>query len=133
MIRGILWSFVHRCYVVTLFCLIRATMGSFRMNFQQPLLLCTLLLHALAKETEALSPDGEVLVSFRTAIISSDGVLQQWRPEDPDPCGWKGVQCDPNSKRVITLNLLLIIGITKCPGASPTTSLVDLYHQISGS
>ncbi|CAI9771655.1 unnamed protein product [Fraxinus pennsylvanica] len=80
-------------------------MGSFRMNFQQPLLLCTLLLQALAKETEALSPDGEVLVSFRTAIISSDGVLQQWRPEDPDPCGWKGVQCDPNSKRVTTLSL----------------------------
>ncbi|KAL2490091.1 LRR receptor-like serine/threonine-protein kinase FEI 1 [Forsythia ovata] len=80
-------------------------MGSFRMNFQQPLLLCTLLLYNLAKETAALSPDGQVLVNFRTAIISSDGVLQQWRPEDPNPCGWKGVQCDPKSKRVTTLSL----------------------------
>ncbi|CAA3000186.1 LRR receptor-like serine threonine- kinase FEI 1 [Olea europaea subsp. europaea] len=80
-------------------------MGSFCIYFQQPLLLCTLLLYTLAKETEALSPDGQVLINFRTAIISSDGVLRQWRPEDPDPCGWKGVQCDPNSKRVTTLSL----------------------------
>ncbi|CAI9775642.1 unnamed protein product [Fraxinus pennsylvanica] len=80
-------------------------MGNFRIYFQQPLLLCTLFLYTLAKETEALNPDGQVLINFRTAIISSDGVLQQWRPEDPDPCGWKGVQCDPNSKRVTTLSL----------------------------
>lgn len=46
---------------------------------------------------------GDALISFRTAIISSDGVLLQWRPEDPDPCGWKGVQCDPKTNRVIAL------------------------------
>ncbi|KAH9753597.1 LRR receptor-like serine/threonine-protein kinase FEI 1 [Citrus sinensis] len=46
----------------------------------------------------------EALLSFRTAVVSSDGFLNQWRPEDPDPCNWKGVKCDKN-KRVITLSL----------------------------
>ncbi|KAL8154490.1 hypothetical protein AgCh_000012 [Apium graveolens] len=53
----------------------------------------------------ALSPDGQALVSFRTNIVNSDGVLLQWRPEDPDPCRWKGVTCDPKSKRVTSLSL----------------------------
>ncbi|KAL0324070.1 UNVERIFIED_CONTAM: LRR receptor-like serine/threonine-protein kinase FEI 1 [Sesamum calycinum] len=61
--------------------------------------------YSLAKEFEALSPDGQALVNFRTAIISSDGVLLQWRPEDEDPCGWKGVKCDFKSKRVTALSL----------------------------
>lgn len=46
---------------------------------------------------------GEALVNFRTNIISSDGLLRQWRPEDPDPCGWKGVTCDLKTKRVVYL------------------------------
>ncbi|KAL0393816.1 UNVERIFIED_CONTAM: LRR receptor-like serine/threonine-protein kinase FEI 1 [Sesamum latifolium] len=61
--------------------------------------------NGLAKEIEALSPDGQALVNFRTAIINSDGVLLQWRPEDEDPCGWKGVKCDFKSKRVTALSL----------------------------
>ncbi|TXG54582.1 hypothetical protein EZV62_019838 [Acer yangbiense] len=48
---------------------------------------------------------GLVLLSFRTAVAVSDGVLTQWRPEDPDPCNWKGVKCDKKTKRVITLSL----------------------------
>ncbi|KAK6944449.1 Leucine-rich repeat-containing N-terminal, plant-type [Dillenia turbinata] len=48
---------------------------------------------------------GEALLSFRMAIISSDGILLQWRPEDPDPCGWRGVNCDPKTKRVTSLRL----------------------------
>ncbi|KAH6792249.1 Leucine-rich repeat protein kinase family protein [Perilla frutescens var. hirtella] len=79
-------------------------MGSFPVNFQQ-LLLWTLLLYNLAKEPEALSPDGQALVNFRTVIISSDGILKQWRPEDADPCGWRGVRCDSKSKRVTALIL----------------------------
>ncbi|KAF5749121.1 putative BRASSINOSTEROID INSENSITIVE 1-associated receptor kinase 1 precursor [Tripterygium wilfordii] len=51
------------------------------------------------------SEEGEALLSFRTAILSSDGILPLWRPEDPDPCKWKGVTCDPKTKRVIQLNL----------------------------
>ncbi|CDP18612.1 unnamed protein product [Coffea canephora] len=80
-------------------------MSSLFGNFQWPLLQCILLLCTLAKEIRTLSPDGQALVNFRTAILSSDGVIQQWRPEDPDPCGWKGVKCDPKSKRVISLSL----------------------------
>ncbi|KAG4992302.1 hypothetical protein JHK87_025759 [Glycine soja] len=47
----------------------------------------------------------EVLLSFRTSVVSSDGILLQWRPEDPDPCKWKGVKCDPKTKRVTHLSL----------------------------
>ncbi|KAL7122531.1 hypothetical protein ACP275_01G050500 [Erythranthe tilingii] len=79
-------------------------MGSFSVYYQQRIL-CILLLYFLAKETEALSPDGQALVNFRTAITNSDGVLLQWRPEDEDPCGWKGVKCDFKSKRVTALSL----------------------------
>lgn len=49
---------------------------------------------------------GETLLSFKTGIVSSDGVLLQWRQEDPDPCGWKGVTCDNQTKRVIHLWVL---------------------------
>ncbi|PPR86086.1 hypothetical protein GOBAR_AA34607 [Gossypium barbadense] len=48
---------------------------------------------------------GEALLSFRVAIISSDGVFSHWRPEDPDPCKWKGVTCDSKTKRVTILSL----------------------------
>ncbi|KAL6549742.1 LRR receptor-like serine/threonine-protein kinase FEI 1 [Orobanche minor] len=79
-------------------------MDSFTVDFQQ-WMLCLILLFSLAKETEALSPDGQSLVNFRTAIVNSDGILLQWRPEDDDPCGWKGVKCDFSSKRVTSLSL----------------------------
>ncbi|VVB02219.1 unnamed protein product [Arabis nemorensis] len=55
-------------------------------------------------ENEAISPDGEALLSLRNAVSSSDGVIRQWRPEDPDPCNWKGVTCDVKTKRVIALS-----------------------------
>ncbi|KAL8512509.1 hypothetical protein ACS0TY_018834 [Phlomoides rotata] len=77
-------------------------MGSSPVKFKH-LLLCILLLYCLPKGPEALSPDGQALANFRTAIISSDGILQQWRPEDLDPCRWKGVKCDMKSKRVKAL------------------------------
>jgi hypothetical protein len=46
---------------------------------------------------------GEALLSFRSAIVSSDGILPLWRPEDTDPCNWRGVTCDQKTKRVIYL------------------------------
>lgn len=46
---------------------------------------------------------GEALLNFRNAIVSSDGILPLWRPEDPDPCNWRGVTCDQKTKRVIYL------------------------------
>ncbi|KAL8504367.1 hypothetical protein ACS0TY_022914 [Phlomoides rotata] len=79
-------------------------MGSSTVKFKH-MLLCILLLYCLPKGPEALSPDGQALANFRTSIISSDGILQQWRPEDLDPCRWKGVKCDMKSKRVIALIL----------------------------
>ncbi|PKI45350.1 hypothetical protein CRG98_034268, partial [Punica granatum] len=67
--------------------------------------LCILLLYGSINNSLALSPDGEALLSFRSAIVTSDGSILQWRPEDPDPCRWKGVTCDSESKRVIYLSL----------------------------
>lgn len=63
------------------------------------------VVYILFTGSRALSPDGEALVSFRTSVLSSDGILQRWRPEDPDPCRWKGVTCNLKSRRVIHLNL----------------------------
>ncbi|CAE6031306.1 unnamed protein product [Arabidopsis arenosa] len=68
-------------------------------------LLLISLLSALTNEIEAISPDGEALLSFRSGVEASDGVIGQWRPEDPDPCNWKGVTCDAKTKRVIALSL----------------------------
>lgn len=42
-------------------------------------------------------------MSFRSVVSSADGVVGKWRPEDPDPCNWKGVTCDAKTKRVIAL------------------------------
>ncbi|XP_052887575.1 LRR receptor-like serine/threonine-protein kinase FEI 1 isoform X2 [Gossypium arboreum] len=80
-------------------------MGIRLMKYQWPWLLLILFSFILANRIRAISPDGEALLSFRIAIISSDGVLSQWRPEDPDPCKWKGVKCDSKTKRVTTLSL----------------------------
>ncbi|KAI4372175.1 hypothetical protein MLD38_010444 [Melastoma candidum] len=81
-----------------------ATMGISRERGQK-VLLCVLLLYGFIARSTALSSDGEALLSFRSAITNSDGILLQWRPEDPDPCKWKGVTCDHDSKSVIYLSL----------------------------
>ncbi|CAK7355937.1 unnamed protein product, partial [Dovyalis caffra] len=47
----------------------------------------------------------EALLTFRNAIVSSDGILPLWRPEDAEPCNWRGVTCDLKTKRVIYLSL----------------------------
>ncbi|XP_056865236.1 LRR receptor-like serine/threonine-protein kinase FEI 2 isoform X2 [Raphanus sativus] len=83
-------------------CLNGSMMGVCLMN--RWLLFITFLC-ALTNVNEALSPDGEALVRFRSGVSKSDGVISQWRPEDPDPCNWKGVTCDAKTKRVIALSL----------------------------
>ncbi|KAK6251648.1 hypothetical protein SCA6_005653 [Theobroma cacao] len=80
-------------------------MGICLMKRQWPWLLHVLVFFILINRIRAISPDGEALLSFRIAIVSSDGFLSQWRPEDPDPCKWKGVTCDSKTKRVTTLSL----------------------------
>ncbi|XP_047341064.1 LRR receptor-like serine/threonine-protein kinase FEI 2 isoform X2 [Impatiens glandulifera] len=74
-------------------------------NLQWAVILGILLVSFITKESEAISPDGEALISLRATIGGSDGVLLQWRPEDPDPCNWKGVKCDPITKRVVSLSI----------------------------
>ncbi|XP_024960976.1 LRR receptor-like serine/threonine-protein kinase FEI 1 isoform X4 [Cynara cardunculus var. scolymus] len=80
-------------------------MGILLKIFLDPLPLYIILLCCLMNICQGLTADGQALVNFRTSIISSDGVLGQWRPEDPDPCGWKGVTCDSKTMRVISLNV----------------------------
>ncbi|XP_071693656.1 LRR receptor-like serine/threonine-protein kinase FEI 1 [Rutidosis leptorrhynchoides] len=74
-------------------------------DLHKSLLLFIVLLCCLKSICQGLTSDGEALVNFRTSIVSSVDVLGQWRPEDPDPCGWKGVTCDPKTMRVISLNV----------------------------
>ncbi|XP_057965139.1 LRR receptor-like serine/threonine-protein kinase FEI 2 [Malania oleifera] len=83
-----------------------AVMGIILMKRQWLLLVFVLLLFCiLINKSGAISPDGEALLNFRMSIVSSDGILLQWRPEDADPCIWKGVKCDPKTKRVTDLIL----------------------------
>lgn len=49
---------------------------------------------------------GEALLSFKTPLTGTNGMLLNWRQEDTDPCRWKGVTCDRQSKRVIFLCVL---------------------------
>ncbi|CAN8313817.1 unnamed protein product [Cochlearia groenlandica] len=79
--------------------------GIFEMKSCFSWLLLISLLCILSNENEAISSDGEALLSFRNAVSGSDSFIRQWRPEDPDPCKWNGVTCDVKTKRVITLNL----------------------------
>ncbi|XP_011625311.1 LRR receptor-like serine/threonine-protein kinase FEI 1 isoform X1 [Amborella trichopoda] len=74
------------------------------MKFSELMLLLLLLVFVLVETSIALNPDGVVLISIKSAISDSDGILAQWRESDPDPCGWKGVTCD-KEKRVIFLSL----------------------------
>ncbi|WOL19694.1 LRR receptor-like serine/threonine-protein kinase FEI 1 [Canna indica] len=78
-------------------------MGQFLMKCWR--LLIVVILVILMSTSSAISPDGEVLLSIKTAIVGSDGVFLNWRQEDSDPCGWKGVTCDTSSKRIVQLRL----------------------------
>ncbi|KAK8684974.1 hypothetical protein V6N13_040986 [Hibiscus sabdariffa] len=80
-------------------------MGMCLVKCQWPWVLRMLFFLFLINRSRAISPDGEALLSFRIAVVSSDGVFSHWRPEDSDPCKWKGVQCDSKTKRVTTLSL----------------------------
>ncbi|KAL2607561.1 hypothetical protein R1flu_026134 [Riccia fluitans] len=40
----------------------------------------------------------QTLMEFKTSIRDDpNDVMVGWRPEDPHPCGWRGVACDPKS------------------------------------
>ncbi|CAL9046835.1 LRR receptor-like serine/threonine-protein kinase FEI 1 [Musa acuminata AAA Group] len=78
-------------------------MRQFLMKCQR--LLFVVIVPLLMSLTNAMSPDGEVLLSIKTAIVGSDGVFLNWRQEDPDPCSWRGVTCDSSTKRIIHLRL----------------------------
>ncbi|KAJ8432635.1 hypothetical protein Cgig2_033508 [Carnegiea gigantea] len=82
-----------------------ATMGAFQLRCHRLCNVFALVVYILLTGSRALSPDGVALMSFRASVLSSDGILQKWRPEDIDPCGWKGVTCNVKSRRVIHLNL----------------------------
>ncbi|CAH9120521.1 unnamed protein product [Cuscuta epithymum] len=80
-------------------------MGQFCVKISRLLLLYFIFPCTFLQVARCLSPDGEALNNFRIATMSSDGVLKHWRPEDADPCGWNGVECDPKSKHVTSLSL----------------------------
>ncbi|CAA6669506.1 unnamed protein product [Spirodela intermedia] len=65
----------------------------------------TLIVYCVVQSGNAISPDGETLLGFKAAVVDPDRVFLQWRQEDADPCKWKGVRCDPQTKRVTYLSL----------------------------
>ncbi|XP_042442793.1 LRR receptor-like serine/threonine-protein kinase FEI 1 [Zingiber officinale] len=79
------------------------SMGQFPLKFQW--LLCVMTTLVCMSMSNTITPDGEVLLSIKTAIVGSDVVFLNWRQEDPDPCSWKGVSCDSNTKRVTHVRL----------------------------
>ncbi|GAB2295945.1 LRR receptor-like serine/threonine-protein kinase FEI 1 [Dionaea muscipula] len=80
-------------------------MGIVQWKSGRPWIILSFMIFILFNNNQALSPDGEALVTFRTSVKDIDGILLQWRPEDSDPCGWKGVTCNEKTKRVIYLSL----------------------------
>ncbi|PIA25922.1 hypothetical protein AQUCO_10300012v1 [Aquilegia coerulea] len=66
--------------------------------------LFVLILALVIQASFAISPDGEALLSFKAAIVRSNGDLLQWKEEDRNPCHWIGVRCDPTNQ-VISLIL----------------------------
>jgi hypothetical protein len=79
--------------------------ASVLMTVRQLILVAALFCLTLNDSSNALNPDGEVLLTFKSQIFDSDGILNRWKKEDPDPCGWKGVTCNHVTKRVIYLTL----------------------------
>ncbi|KAL8201263.1 hypothetical protein R6Q57_012602 [Mikania cordata] len=107
-------------------------MAIFLKYIQKPLHMYILLLCCLMSICAGLTADGEALVNFWTNIINSDDVLGQWRPEDPDPCGWKGVTCDSKTMRVISLNVShrkLKGPLSPYIGRLDQLKFLDLHHN----
>lgn len=68
--------------------------------------LLLLLLPFLAAPVDSLSSDGLALLQIKAAIRSDPlKLLSNWKQDDPNPCSWTGVACDPQSLRVVSLNL----------------------------
>ncbi|KAG7031635.1 LRR receptor-like serine/threonine-protein kinase FEI 1 [Cucurbita argyrosperma subsp. argyrosperma] len=80
-------------------------MAFYTVKWQWLLILHIVPLFMIMSRSSGTSSDGEALLSFRAAILDSDGVLLQWKPEESHPCKWRGVTCDPKTKRVIYLSL----------------------------
>uniref|UniRef100_A0ACD5WZK7 Uncharacterized protein n=1 Tax=Avena sativa TaxID=4498 RepID=A0ACD5WZK7_AVESA len=89
-------------------------MGYF-LRKQPSFLFFLIILHCVAREARTLSSDGEALLAFKKAVTNSDGIFINWREQDVDPCNWKGVRCDNQSKRVI----YLILAYRKLVGPIP--------------
>uniref|UniRef100_A0ACD5TW63 Uncharacterized protein n=1 Tax=Avena sativa TaxID=4498 RepID=A0ACD5TW63_AVESA len=89
-------------------------MGYF-LRKQPSFLFFLVILHCVAREARTLSSDGEALIAFKKAVTNSDGIFINWREQDVDPCNWKGVRCDNQSKRVI----YLILAYRKLVGPIP--------------
>ncbi|XP_044972465.1 receptor protein kinase-like protein ZAR1 [Hordeum vulgare subsp. vulgare] len=72
-------------------------------------LLLPLLALALPAATNALTADGQALLSFRAAVLQDPtGALADWNASDADPCSWNGVACDgagTGTRRVVALSL----------------------------
>ncbi|KAL2629505.1 hypothetical protein R1flu_014191 [Riccia fluitans] len=53
----------------------------------------------------ALSPDGQILLRFKSNLLNAEAVLPSWNKSDDTPCNWVGVRCSVNNSRVTLLNI----------------------------
>ncbi|XP_020598568.1 receptor protein kinase-like protein ZAR1 [Phalaenopsis equestris] len=69
----------------------------------------TIILHALKPSVTAISPDGLVLLAFKSAISGDpSSALASWAEDEDDPCHWPGVTCanlssSPDPNRVVAI------------------------------
>ncbi|KAJ8898729.1 hypothetical protein K2173_004904 [Erythroxylum novogranatense] len=67
----------------------------------------------------SIDDDKDALLRLKSAITQDPlGLTSDWDPQDTDPCSWRGVTCDPLSRRVTALNI--------SSNSNTTCSLVSL-------
>ncbi|CAK9871092.1 unnamed protein product [Sphagnum jensenii] len=77
--------------------------------------------------TDALSPDGEALLSFKRLLQDPGGQLSNWNENDLDPCNWSGIRCQNATRRVFGLN----VPFCRLQGSiSPELGKLDKLHRL---
>ncbi|BBN19891.1 hypothetical protein MPTK1_8g14620 [Marchantia polymorpha subsp. ruderalis] len=81
----------------------------------------------------ALSSDGLHLLSFKRGItLDTCNVLADWNETHSHPCNWRGVTCDANSLRVVSLNIDgRQAGLVERNGASSGPDLTEVEATAS--
>ncbi|CAJ1967926.1 unnamed protein product [Sphenostylis stenocarpa] len=100
-----------------------------------------LILTLLLCSTEGLNTEGKILLELKNGLHDKSNVLENWKPTDETPCGWKGVNCtqdNDNNPVVASLNLssMDLSGTLNAAGIGGLTHLTYLnlaYNELTGN